>query len=82
MVKYCTFFRCSYKEVIRTMDCGDEAAYWVSKYILGEDRGLRLGYFEGEFTRDLKKTHAKYLKFYKNIRNDYSVKISSHFLKL
>lgn len=29
---------------MQSIDCGDEAATWLSRYILDEDKGLRLGY--------------------------------------
>ena len=33
--------------MVGTVDCGDEVAKWISKYILGKENGLRLGYFIG-----------------------------------
>ncbi|CAH1159555.1 unnamed protein product [Phaedon cochleariae] len=38
-------------EPIPTIDCGDAAAKWISKYLLGENAGLRLGYHDGSFRR-------------------------------
>lgn len=32
-------------EKVETVDCGDTAANWLSKYVLNQDRGLRLGYY-------------------------------------
>ncbi|KAJ9578966.1 hypothetical protein L9F63_024925 [Diploptera punctata] len=30
---------------VGTVDCGDEVAAWINKYIYGEQKGLRLGYY-------------------------------------
>lgn len=32
-------------EMVETVDCGDIAANWLSKYVLGRDCGVRLGYY-------------------------------------
>lgn len=32
-------------EKVETVDCGDTAANWLSKYVLDQDCGVRLGYF-------------------------------------
>lgn len=52
-----------------SIDCGDEAALWFSRYILEKDNGLRLGYHDASQRRDITKTHNKYLDFYKNLTN-------------
>lgn len=56
-------------EEIQTIDCGDEAASWFSRYILGKDTGLRLGYHDSSRRRDIKKTHKTLLDYYKNLSN-------------
>ena len=30
--------------MVETVDCGDKAAQWLSKYLLNQDCGVRLGY--------------------------------------
>jgi hypothetical protein len=30
---------------VETVDCGDTAANWLSKYVLDQDSGVRLGYY-------------------------------------
>ncbi|KAJ8919366.1 hypothetical protein NQ315_016459 [Exocentrus adspersus] len=57
-------------EEIYTIDCGDEAASWFSRYILGRDSGLRLGYHDASRRRDLKKTHKTILNYYKHLSNN------------
>ncbi|KAJ8961038.1 hypothetical protein NQ317_010388 [Molorchus minor] len=57
-------------EEIYTIDCGNEAASWFSRYILGMDTGLRLGYHDASRRRDLKKTHKTILDYYKNLSNN------------
>nr|XP_023013346.1 mitochondrial amidoxime-reducing component 1-like [Leptinotarsa decemlineata]XP_023013356.1 mitochondrial amidoxime-reducing component 1-like [Leptinotarsa decemlineata] len=57
-------------EKLQAIDCGDEAALWFSRYILEKDTGLRLGYHDGSYRRDLTKTHKTLLDFYKNLTND------------
>jgi hypothetical protein len=32
-------------ELVETVDCGDTAANWLSKYVLDQDCGVRLGYY-------------------------------------
>jgi hypothetical protein len=31
--------------MVETVDCGDTAANWLSKYMLDQDCGVRLGYY-------------------------------------
>jgi len=33
-----------FDDVVETVDCGDKAAQWLSKYLLNQDCGVRLGY--------------------------------------
>ncbi|CAH1159780.1 unnamed protein product [Phaedon cochleariae] len=56
-------------EEIPTIDCGNEAALWLSRYILGKDTGLRLGYHDASSRRDITKTHNIALDFYKDLSN-------------
>ncbi|KAG5890165.1 hypothetical protein JTB14_005185 [Gonioctena quinquepunctata] len=56
-------------EQIYSIDCGNEAALWLSRYILEKDSGLRLGYHDGSCGRDITKSHKKLLDFYKNLTN-------------
>ncbi|KAJ8964036.1 hypothetical protein NQ314_005176 [Rhamnusium bicolor] len=57
-------------EEIYTIDCGDEAGSWFSRYILGTDAGLRLGYHDASRRRDLKKAHKTIFDYYKNLSNN------------
>lgn len=60
-------------EKLEALDCGDDAAEWLSRFLLQKDNGLRLGYHGGFFKRDIEKVHSKTLKFYKNFKNDAAV---------
>ncbi|KAK4887763.1 hypothetical protein RN001_004034 [Aquatica leii] len=57
------------KEQIFTIDCGEEAAQWVSNYILGQSVGLRLGYHDGQHRRDIEKYYQSYKKIFPNFGN-------------
>ncbi|KAF2899111.1 hypothetical protein ILUMI_07065, partial [Ignelater luminosus] len=57
-------------EKIFSLDCGDEAAKWVSDYILGSNSGLRLGFHDGLHRRNIKNTHKKYLQVHRNLKNE------------
>lgn len=59
--------------MIGIYDCGDEAAEWFSNFILKTNVGLRLGYFDSKFNRDLEKSFAKELKYYTKISNNSKV---------
>ncbi|CAH1957265.1 unnamed protein product [Acanthoscelides obtectus] len=56
-------------EVVNGIDCGDEAALWLSRYILEKDSGLRLAYNDCSKRRELDKYQSKLMKFYKNLTN-------------
>lgn len=56
-------------EEIYAIDCGDEAALWLSRYILEKDSGLRLGYHDASRRRDISKTHKTILDYYVNLSN-------------
>lgn len=62
-------------ETLYSADCGDEAALWLSRYILEKDSGLRLGYNNGNHQRDISKSHAVLLNYYKNLSNNSTVRI-------
>lgn len=56
-------------EKIYAIDCGEEAAAWISRYILEKDFGLRLGYNDGTHRRDITNTHVPLLRLYPNLSN-------------
>lgn len=60
-------------EEIYAIDCGDEAALWLSRYILEKDSGLRLGYHDASRRRDISKTHKTILDYYVNLSNSSTV---------
>ncbi|PNF37256.1 Mitochondrial amidoxime-reducing component 1 [Cryptotermes secundus] len=62
-----------WSEEVQTLDCGEEAATWFSKYILGKDTGARLGYYAQEnptFRRDISKVKlTAFQQHYKKLRD-------------
>jgi hypothetical protein len=58
---------------VQTLDCGEEAATWFSKYILGKGTGARLGYYVQEkptFRRDISKVKlTAFQQHYKKLRD-------------
>ncbi|KAL3284233.1 hypothetical protein HHI36_018396 [Cryptolaemus montrouzieri] len=50
-------------ETIETIDCGDEAARWLSHHIVQKDSGYRLGYHDALVRRNLVR-HQERMKFY------------------
>ncbi|XP_060530860.1 mitochondrial amidoxime-reducing component 1-like [Cylas formicarius] len=40
-------------ECVETTDCGDDVARWLSRFLLQEECGLRLGYNDGSLARNL-----------------------------
>lgn len=56
-------------EILTTYDCGDEVAKWLSQYLLNKESGLRLGYNDGRYTRDITKAHKQLLNYYKHLSN-------------
>jgi len=55
-------------EVVGAVDCGDPAANWLSKYMLDQDSGVRLGYYLADIMP--RRTAAKKLKqCYKTLRD-------------
>ncbi|XP_048516477.1 mitochondrial amidoxime reducing component 2 isoform X1 [Dendroctonus ponderosae] len=64
-----SFIRLHKGEEIYAIDCGDEAASWFSRYILGKDVGLRLGFHDASRSRNISKTHKTILDYYTNLTN-------------
>lgn len=60
-------------EKLQALDCGDDAAEWLSRYLIQKDSGFRLGYHGGFFKRDIEKVYNKTLKFYKAFKNETAV---------
>jgi len=62
-----------WNEEVQTLDCGEEAAIWFSRYILGKDQGARLGYYLQEnpaFRRDISKVKlTTFQQHYKRLLN-------------
>lgn len=57
------------------MDCGAEAASWISRYILQTEFGLKIGFHEGKQRRNITDTHKEYLKTYEHLSNESTVSI-------
>lgn len=57
-------------EKVFTTDCGDEAAVWLSKYILEKETGLRLGYNDGSYERDIMKYQKNIVNYYTKLSNN------------
>jgi hypothetical protein len=66
-------YRVWWNEEVQTLDCGEEAAIWFSRYILGKDEGARLGYYFQEnpaFRRDISKVKlTAFQQHYKRLLN-------------
>lgn len=71
-----------WNETLYALDCGEEAARWLSKHLMDKDEGVRLGYYDGVFQRNIEKAHKAYLKFYKNFKNDAAVKRTYFYYKV
>lgn len=56
------------------VDCGDEAASWLSRYVLDQDTGLRLGFHD----ENLKKR----VVFQKNLKTFYPQLCDSDMVKI
>lgn len=56
-------------EKIQIIDCGNEVAAWLSRYILDKESGLRLGYNDGSLRRDITEVHKKLIKYYRKLSN-------------
>lgn len=68
------YFRVHKGEPVYAIDCGDEAALWLSRYILEKDSGLRLGYNDGSKKRNIS-AYNNLLDYYKNLRSSSMVKM-------
>lgn len=61
---------------IETVDCGDEAAKWVSTYLTGSEEGFRMGFYVENITKktdvvELMSSQDKhFLSFYKHMREN------------
>jgi uncharacterized protein YcbX len=51
-------------------DCGESAAKWLSTFLLEKDEGLRLGYGDGNVSRNVVKIHKKLADYYSNLDNN------------
>ena len=59
----------------KAADCGDEAGRWFSQTLLGQDSGLRLGYFNKTVPdRQIKGSRDKFADVFKNMRDEYLVR--------
>jgi len=58
------------KEGFTGTDCGDEAAKWLSNFLLEKDEGLRLAYGDGNQYRNLLKYHPKFAQAYPLLDNE------------
>ncbi|KAF5274880.1 hypothetical protein FQA39_LY07062 [Lamprigera yunnana] len=58
-----------FNEKIPTIDCGDEAAKWISQYLTGNPSGFRIGHHDGNRRRNIDSTHGKYKKIYPFLTN-------------
>ncbi|XP_012273670.1 mitochondrial amidoxime-reducing component 1 [Orussus abietinus] len=56
-------------EPLKCIDCGPEAAKWISRYVLGENTGYRLGYSHDRNRHILKGPWKRFTKVYKTLRN-------------
>ncbi|KAF5308584.1 hypothetical protein FQR65_LT18056 [Abscondita terminalis] len=66
------FFECSRlwrNEKILSIDCGNNAAEWISKYLLGESSGMRIGYHDAQHRRNIEKYYSTYKKMFPSFGN-------------
>jgi hypothetical protein len=57
-----------YGDTVETVDCGDTAAQWLSKYMLNQDCGMRLGYYLVD-TMPRRVPFKEYMQCYKTLRS-------------
>ncbi|GJQ83431.1 hypothetical protein Trydic_g14211 [Trypoxylus dichotomus] len=55
---------------VKALDCGDEIAAWLSRYILDKPSGMRLGYHKPHFNRDIKRQFPHLFDGYGKLRID------------
>ncbi|KAJ8976545.1 hypothetical protein NQ317_011808 [Molorchus minor] len=60
------------QEQITSIDCGDEAATWISEFILGKINGLRMAYHDGTYKRtQINKLYKDKIDYYRRgLRNE------------
>ncbi|KAF5303589.1 hypothetical protein FQR65_LT08190 [Abscondita terminalis] len=56
-------------EKILSIDCGNNAAEWISKYLLGESSGMRIGYHDAQHRRNIEKYYSTYKKMFPSFGN-------------
>lgn len=58
-------------EIVHTVDCGNDAAMWLSQFLLRKKCGVRLGYNDGKFKRDITKipTFKPLFNYFKHLSN-------------
>lgn len=61
-------YRYWFDDVVETVDCGDTAAQWLSKYLLNQDCGVRLGYHLVDAV-SRRVALKKFTQCYKTLRN-------------
>lgn len=61
-------YRFWHDDVVETVDCGDAAAQWLSKCLLNQDCGVRLGYHLVD-TVARRVAVKKFTQYYKTLRN-------------
>lgn len=61
-------FKFWFDDLVETVDCGDTAAQWLSKYMLNQDCGVRLGYHLTD-TIPQRVAVKKLTQCYKTLRN-------------
>lgn len=50
-----------WNQEVDTVDCGDEIAHWLSRYVLGQDTGLRLAYYPNTYpTREIREKNQQF----------------------
>ncbi|XP_031341189.1 mitochondrial amidoxime-reducing component 1-like isoform X2 [Photinus pyralis] len=59
-----------FNEKIPTIDCGDDAAKWISQYASEQKMELGIAFHDAKQRRNLSKTHQKYFGIYPTLSND------------
>lgn len=81
-------FRGRYGHAIETVDCGDDAAKWLSNFLVGQNEGFRLGYYVENVSKKpnvvkiLSDQSKEFLSVYKHMRVDDGVRIDLTYLYL
>lgn len=58
-----------FNEKIPTIDCGDEAAKWISRYASDQKMELGIAFHDAKQRRNLNNTHQKYFGIYPTLTN-------------